>query len=429
MFNGASAFNQNLASWNVASVANLYSMFYSAGASFNQNIGGWSVSSATDLRYMFSSGSRWVLGGSLGYTCNSVCSSSSQTCSELSWPTSAITMSAAFYTVGSSCNSTDFSYDYGAISPWYISGQCYSYTASASVRCSATSSSYYRLCACVSSSAAFNQNIGGGNVARVSNLYGMLHGAAGFNQNLGSWNVASVSNLAAALDFASGLSFGNKRAMYMGWGSTLRTWYPTWGLVDSNIASAVTWWVSAPSTAAAAYGPIGSWDTSGVTTFASLFSSKPTFNDNIGSWNTASVTTLYGSFDSASAFNQNIGSWNVARVGNMVQLFYSASAFNQNIGSWNVAQLSSFSSVFYSSDAFNQDISIWNTARGSDMSNVRSLPWRACGWLCCNRRRSEHRVLMLCTASVCARLVCLDAYCTTAPLHCPHRAVAASHGP
>jgi hypothetical protein len=63
------------------------------------------------------------------------------------------------------------------------------------------------------------------------------------------------------------------------------------------------------------------------------------------------------------------------------------------------------------------------------MSNVCSLPWRACGWLYCNRRRSEHRALMLCAASVCAWLVCLDAYCTIAPLHCPHRAIAASHGP
>ena len=36
-------------------------------------------------------------------------------------------------------------------------------------------------------------------MARVANLYGMLHGAGGFDQNLGSWNVVRVSNLAAAL--------------------------------------------------------------------------------------------------------------------------------------------------------------------------------------------------------------------------------------
>jgi hypothetical protein len=74
----------------------------------------------------------------------------------------------------------------------------------------------------------------------VANVYGMLHGAGGFDQNLGSWNVVRVSNLAAALDFASGLSFGNKRAMYMRWGTSMRYWYPTWALVDSNINGPTT---------------------------------------------------------------------------------------------------------------------------------------------------------------------------------------------
>jgi surface protein len=228
-----------------------------------------------------------------------------------------------------------------------------------------------RLCACVSSSTAFNQHIGGWNVARVANLYGMLHGAAGFDQNLGSWNVASVANLAAALDFASGLSFGNKRAMYMGWGSTVRTWYPTWGLVDSNIASAVTWWVSAPRTAMAASGPIGSWDTSAVTNFGSLFSSKPSFNDDISSWNVASATRMDRMFFLASAFNQNIGSWNVGRVNSVAQMFYGASAFNQNIGSWDVARVTTMAQIFYSS-AFNHNIGGWNVAQLTSLSSVFS---------------------------------------------------------
>ena len=238
MFSSTPAFNQNIASWNVASVANFFSMFHSAGATFNHNIGAWNLSSATDLRYMFSSGARWVA-SAVGSTCTVACSSNSLTCSELSWPTSATAVSAAIYQVGYSCSSTYFTGDSGASAPYlyyssyngYAYYYCYGYTAS-STRCSAsTSSSYYRLCACVGTSAAFNQNIGMWNVARVANLYGMLHGAGGFDQNLGSWNVGRVSNLAAALDFASGLATCNKRAMYMGWGSALQYWYPTWGSI------------------------------------------------------------------------------------------------------------------------------------------------------------------------------------------------------
>ena len=340
MFEKAPAFNQDIGRWNVASVQSFSSMFSSAGATFNRNIGGWNVSSATDLRHMFSSEAKWVYSAS---SCTTACSSSSLTCSELSWPTSATTMSAAFYTVGQGCNPSDFSSDKGAFAPVLYRTctqadatgactayrySCYGYTAS-SERCSAAATSGgMRLCACVSSSTAFNQQIGGWNVARVANLYGMLHGAGGFDQNLGNWNVASVANLAAALDFASGLSFGNKRAMYMGWGSTVRTWYPTWGLVASNIASSVTWWVSAPRTAVAAYGPIGSWDTSAVTNFGSLFSSRPTFNDDISGWNVASATSMDRIFLSAAGFDRDVSRWNVGRVSSFSAAFDSVGLSN-----------------------------------------------------------------------------------------------------
>ena len=53
VFNGASAFNRNIGSWNTAAVANFYYSFYKAAA-FNQNIGSWNVASVTSLGYMFS---------------------------------------------------------------------------------------------------------------------------------------------------------------------------------------------------------------------------------------------------------------------------------------------------------------------------------------------------------------------------------------
>jgi surface protein len=52
MFRGATAFNQNIGAWNVQNVINMSLMFLSATA-FNQNIGAWNVSNVVTMSLMF----------------------------------------------------------------------------------------------------------------------------------------------------------------------------------------------------------------------------------------------------------------------------------------------------------------------------------------------------------------------------------------
>ena len=152
---------------------------------------------------------------------------------------------------------------------------------------------------------AVNRDISAWNTASVTTMSSMFQSTTAFNQNLASWNVLSTANVFIAFTSASGLSACNQRAIYLGWGATLRAVYPEWPtctfgalcttcITNANIATAVTAWVTNPSTATATYGPIGEWDVSTVSNMDQLFFNKPTFNSDVSKWNVASATTLYG---------------------------------------------------------------------------------------------------------------------------------------
>ena len=52
MFNGATAFNQDISNWKTAAVTDMHGMFYRA-TSFNQDISRWNTGKVTDMYAMF----------------------------------------------------------------------------------------------------------------------------------------------------------------------------------------------------------------------------------------------------------------------------------------------------------------------------------------------------------------------------------------
>ncbi len=277
MFFGVSAFNQNIGSWNVSGVKNMHSMFASASA-FNQDIGSWNVTNVTDMSSMFAS----------AYSFNQNIDS---------WNLTSVTdMGSMFFQARA--------FDQG-IGSWDVS-------------------SVIEMDRMFTYASNFNQDIGSWDVSSVKNMHLMFASASAFNQDIGSWNVTNVTDMSSMFAHASAFN------------QDISSWNVT------NVTDMSSMFASAYSFNQ----NIGSWNVTNVTDMSSMFSGTYSFNQDIGSWDVSSVTNMNSMFMYASSFNQNIGDWDVSRVKNMSGMF-AYSAFNQNIGSWNVSSVTNMGSMFY----------------------------------------------------------------------------------
>jgi len=324
-FSSATAFNHNIARWDVSKITDLSLAFFSA-SSFNQNLGDWNVARVTTLQRTFEGAS--VFDQSID-----------------GWNVLAVNTMQQIFNGAARFNSNLGNWNLVSLTTLSYAFQN---TAAFNQNIAGWDVSRIRdLSQCFQSANGFNQNLGAWNTSKVTTLYYTFAGATVFSQNIGDWNTASVGNMAYVFNGAS--KFNENIG---GWNTARVT--------DLSYAFA---------TAPVFNQNLGSWNTISVATLTYVFSGATLFNQNIGGWNTANVNSLYAGFYNARAFNENIGGWVTSRVTTLGYAFSGASSFNQNLGGWNTVSVNTLTYAFQFATAFNQNIANWNTAR------VTTLAW------------------------------------------------------
>ena len=208
MFNGCSAFNQNIGNWDVSNVTSMSAMFNNA-STFNQEIGSWNTANVTNMRVMFSGASAfnqpigtWEVSTVTDMT--SMFRNASAFDQDISnWNVSNVTLMSNMFS-----NATSFNQAIGTWNVAQVTNMDSMFSGAASFNqdisnwnvASATSMGVM-----FSQATAFNQDIGNWNVGNVTNMGAMFSGAASFDQDLSLWNVSKVTSMGSM--FANAVSF------------------------------------------------------------------------------------------------------------------------------------------------------------------------------------------------------------------------------
>jgi surface protein len=261
MFRAASAFNQDIGTWDIANVTNISFMFRSASA-FNQNIGNWDTANVKDMRNMFSNAS--AFNQDIG-----------------TWNTENVTNMYSMFN-----SALAFNQDIGAWDTAKVMDMAWMFF----------------------NAVAFNQYIGNWDTANVTDMLNMFRGASAFNQDIGTWDTSKVTHMGGMFGGApafnqdiSGWDTSNVTAMYaMFWGaSAFNQDVGGWDTSKVTKMSGMFWGATSFNQ------DIGGWNVEALTNTINMFRDATSFNQNIGGWNVEALTKASSMFRGTTLSTQN----------------------------------------------------------------------------------------------------------------------------
>ncbi len=271
-FQEATAFNSNIADWNVTTIEYLSNLFEGA-TSFNQDISAWQPSSLVSTKEMFKDATSFN--------------------QDVSWTVP----DSLTNTYGMFENATAFDGAFG--SNWDFSNVI-------------TLQYMFR------HAPNFDQDISGWDTGKVTNMRNTFEGATAFNQDISGWDTGSVTtmnymfNLASSFDQPIGEWNTTNVADF---GGILRNTASFNQNINWDLTSANSFY-GAFALATNFNGSFGAkWDTTNVTAFGAMFTGATSFNQDISSWNMTNVNLISYMFLDATAFaGQDLSSWNLDNV-------------------------------------------------------------------------------------------------------------------
>ena len=203
MFESASAFNQNISTWNTANVTNMNGMFYSASAFNNGGVSlattpsGWNTANVTTMVGMF------YLDPVFNQNIDN-------------WDTAKVTTMYDMFLGASAFNQNISSWDTSAVQAMdemFVGDTAFNQSIGTWNTAAVTSMRMM-----FNGDTAFNQNISTWNTAAVTGMNHMFNGATAFDQSLGAWVIRNTTDMTGMLD-GTALSVANYDATLTGWAS------------------------------------------------------------------------------------------------------------------------------------------------------------------------------------------------------------------
>ena len=199
----------------------------------------------------------------------------------------------------------------------------------------------------------------------------MFREATAFNRNIGGWDVSKVTNMASMFE-STNFNNGNSDTI-SNWTAPYCTDFtnmfklatsfnqPLTKLVKTSYVS--TTMLQMFQNATVFNQNIGEWDVFKVTSMLNMFELTPFNNGDLGNnglnplnWSAPLCTMFAGMFVSATSFNQpltNLVKTSGVESCSMNIMFENATAFNQDIGEWDVSKVTTMSNMFYNAINFN----------------------------------------------------------------------------